>query len=53
MNVAGGFWAFSVVFLGMHLFLAFFEWFFHRYVLHGVTVWWLQRFARGIAIITA
>jgi hemolysin III len=47
MNVAAGFWAFGLVFLGMHLCLAFFEWVFHRYVLHGVTVWWLQRFARG------
>jgi len=45
--VAAGGWAFALVFLGMHLFLSFFEWFFHRYVLHGVTVWWLQRFARG------
>ena len=47
MNVDAGFWAFSLVFLGMHLFISFFEWFFHRYVLHGVTVWWLGRFARG------
>src|SRR5258706_16399670 len=35
-NVAAGGWAFALVFLGMHLFLSFFEWFFHRYVLHGV-----------------
>ena len=46
-NVAAGASGFVVVFLGMHLFIAFFEWFFHRYVLHGVTVWWLRRFARG------
>ena len=46
-NVAAGGWAFAMVFLGMHLFLSFFEWLFHRYVLHGVTVWWLQRFALG------
>ncbi|HET9327020.1 MAG TPA: hypothetical protein VFQ05_09630, partial [Candidatus Eisenbacteria bacterium] len=47
MNVAAGVSGFLLVFLGMHLFIAFFEWFFHRYVLHGVTVWWLQRFAKG------
>ena len=47
MNVAAGAWSIVLVFLGMHLFIAFFEWFFHRYVLHGVTVWWLGRFARG------
>lgn len=47
MSVAAGAWRFTLVFLGMHLFIAFFEWFFHRYVLHGVTVWWLRRFARG------
>ena len=47
MNVAAGVPGFLLVFLGMHLFIAFFEWFFHRYVLHGVTVWWLRRFARG------
>ena len=47
MNVAAGPGGFLLVFLGVHLFLSFFEWVFHRYVLHGVTVWWLQRFARG------
>ena len=46
-NLAAGGWAFALVFLGMHLFLSFFEWFFHRYVLHGVTAWWLKRFARA------
>jgi hemolysin III len=46
-NLAAGGWAFVMVFLGMHLFLAFFEWLFHRYVLHGVTMWWLQRFAHA------
>jgi hemolysin III len=35
------------VFLGTHLFLCFFEWGFHRYVLHSVTSRWLQRFAGG------
>lgn len=46
-NVAAGPWAFLLVFLGVHLLVAFFEWFFHRYVLHGVTAWWLQRFAKA------
>ena len=46
-SLAAGGWAFVLVFLGFHLFLAFFEWFFHRYVLHGVAVHWLHRFARG------
>ena len=46
-SVNAGVSGFLLVFLGMHLFIAFFEWFFHRYVLHGVTVWWLGRFARG------
>lgn len=46
-NVAAGGWAFVLVFLGIHLFLSFFEWLFHRYVLHGVTMWWLQRFAHA------
>jgi len=39
--------AFVLVFVGMHLLLSFFEWFFHRYVLHAVTVWWLKRFAHA------
>lgn len=37
--------AFAATFLAIHLFLGFFEWFFHRYVLHSVTVPWLRRFA--------
>ncbi|OGF13320.1 MAG: hypothetical protein A2W00_02695 [Candidatus Eisenbacteria bacterium RBG_16_71_46] len=36
-----------LVFLGAHLFLCFFEWWFHRYVLHSVTSRWLDYFARG------
>ena len=44
-NVAAGGWAFVLVFLAVHLLIAFFEWFFHRYVLHGVAAPWLQRFA--------
>ena len=43
---AGGL-ALLLTFLGAHLFLCFFEWGFHRYVLHSVTITWLQRFARG------
>lgn len=36
-----------LVFLGVHLFTCFFEWAFHRYVLHSVVSSWLSRFARG------
>jgi hemolysin III len=43
---AGGV-ALLLAFLGMHLFLCFFEWGFHRYVLHSITTPWLQRFANG------
>lgn len=46
-QIAAGPWALILVFLGVHLFTAFFEWGFHRYVLHSVTVSWLRRFARG------
>src|SRR5690348_14498478 len=46
-SMAAGGWAFVLVFLGVHLFIAFFEWFFHRYVLHAIAVTWLTRFARG------
>lgn len=35
-----------LVFLAFHLFLSFFEWFFHRYVLHVITTSWLGKFAR-------
>jgi len=38
--------AILLVFVGFHLFLCFFEWFFHRYVLHFVTVSWLRKFAQ-------
>jgi len=43
---AGGLSVLSA-FLGVHLFLCFFEWGFHRYVLHSVTSRWLWWFARG------
>lgn len=46
-QIAAGIPRILLVFLGIHLFIAFFEWFFHRYVLHSVMVWWLTRFARG------
>ena len=44
-QLAGGVAPFVSAFLAMHLFLCFFEWFFHRYVLHGVTSRWLKRLA--------
>lgn len=44
---ASGGVALLLSFLGAHLFLCFFEWAFHRYVLHSVTTPWLQLFARG------
>ncbi len=46
-QLAAGWGAFLLAFLGMHLFLCFFEWAFHRYVLHSITVPLLTRFARG------
>ena len=38
--------AIAAVFVGFHLFLSFFEWFFHRYVLHFITMSWLRKFAQ-------
>jgi hemolysin III len=46
-QIAGGWLPILLVFLGMHLFVCFFEWGFHRYVLHAVTSPWLTYFARG------
>jgi len=46
-QVGAGVGAFVLVFLGVHLFICFFEWAFHRYVLHSVVSSWLTRFARG------
>jgi hemolysin III len=37
--------AIVLIFVGWHLFLSFFEWFFHRYVLHFITISWLRKFA--------
>ena len=45
-QLQGGVPAFLAVFLGIHLLLCFFEWAFHRYVLHAVGVPWLSAFAR-------
>ena len=46
-NMAAGPLALVLVFLGMHLFIAFFEWFFHRYVLHRMTASWLHKLAKA------
>ena len=46
-QLAAGPLAFMLVLLGVHLLMCFFEWAFHRYVLHSVTIAWLVGFARG------
>ena len=46
-QLAAGATALVLSFLGVHLFMCFFEWAFHRYVLHSVTTRWLLWFARG------
>lgn len=46
-QIAAGWLPLVVVFLSMHLLMCFFEWAFHRYVLHAVTTSWLVHFARG------
>jgi len=46
-QLAAGPIAFFVVFGLVHMLLAFFEWAFHRYVLHSITTRWLTYFARG------
>lgn len=46
-QIAAGWLAILVCFLATHLFLAFFEWWFHRYVLHMVGSRFLRHFARG------
>jgi hemolysin III len=45
-QIAAGALALVSVFVAFHLLFAFFEWFFHRYVLHFVTTPLLQKFAR-------
>ncbi len=47
IHIAAGPFAFLMVLLSIHLLMCFFEWAFHRYVLHSVTTTWLGRFARG------
>jgi hemolysin III len=44
---ASGWVALLLAFLAAHLFTCFFEWAFHRYVLHSVTTRWLLYFPRG------
>lgn len=44
---ASGWLPIVTVFLAMHLFMCFFEWAFHRYVLHSVTAKWLATFAQS------
>ena len=44
---AAGWLALAFSFLAWHLFICFFEWGFHRYVLHSATSRLLDRFARG------
>ena len=46
-QLAAGFLPFLVCFLAMHMVLCFFEWAFHRYVLHAMTTPSLGWFARG------
>ncbi len=46
-QIAAGLGAFVLVFLGVHLFICFFEWGFHRYVLHCTIHPWLAYFSRS------
>ena len=46
-QVAAGPWALALVFLLGHLGTCVFEWFFHRYLLHSVTIGWLRRLAHA------
>lgn len=46
-QLAAGPMAFVACFLGMHLFMCFFEWAFHRYVLHGLVSPVLLTFVRA------
>ncbi len=46
-QVGAGLGPFLAAFLVIHLSLCFFEWGFHRYVLHSITTSWLTRFARA------
>lgn len=44
---AAGPWAIVGVFLVGHLVTCVFEWFFHRYLLHSITIGWLQKLAHA------
>lgn len=44
-QLSAGVLAFAVCFVAFHLFLSYFEWFFHRYVLHSVTWACFKKFA--------
>ena len=44
---AAGWLVLVLVFLGMHLFMCFFEWAFHRYILHSLTTRWLAYFTHA------
>jgi hemolysin III len=46
-QVSAGWPAIALTFLGFHLFMCFFEWAFHRYVLHSVTSPILEHFAHA------
>ncbi len=46
-QVAAGPGAFVLALIGMKIIDCFFEWFFHRYILHGVVHPWFIRFSRG------
>lgn len=46
-QVDAGLGAIILAFIGVHLLLCFFEWGFHRYVLHGLVHRQLTRFSRG------
>jgi hemolysin III len=46
-QLAPGWVAFLITFFALHMLMCFFEWAFHRYVLHSITTRWLLWFARG------
>ena len=46
-QVDGGVLPVVLAFLGVHLFMCFFEWFFHRYVLHSFVTGPLEMFSRA------
>lgn len=46
-EVSGGLSPIGLVFLSMSMSNCFFEWFFHRYILHSWIFWWFARFFHG------